>query len=135
MTPLLLQVTERTPLLQRLRMARFTGVGRKPLVDLLAMVFGIGAWVAINGMWVELPLLVTYLPEGWNLPSYLSVIIQVTIGLSFTGLFTDYSVVDCSSCLATVFLFCHIERGYGVKATLGVRISRYSLSLTNESFA
>lgn len=89
MTPLLLQVTERTPLLQRLRMARFTGVGRKPLVDLLAMVFGIGAWVAINGMWVELPLLVTYLPEGWNLPSYLSVIIQVTIGLSFTGLFTD----------------------------------------------
>lgn len=53
------------------------GVARRPLVDLLATVFGIGAWVAINGLWVELPLLVTYLPEGWTLPSYLSVIIQV----------------------------------------------------------
>lgn len=54
-----------------------TGMGRKPLVDVLAALFGIGAWVAINGLWVELPLLVDQLPEGWNLPSYLSVIIQV----------------------------------------------------------
>lgn len=52
-------------------------LGRKPLVDVLAAVFGVGAWVAVNGLWVELPLLVTDLPEGWNLPSYLSVIIQI----------------------------------------------------------
>ncbi|XP_042217179.1 solute carrier family 52, riboflavin transporter, member 3-B-like [Homarus americanus] len=52
-------------------------VGRKPLVDVLAALFGVGAWVAINGLWVELPLLVDALPEGWNLPSYLSVIIQI----------------------------------------------------------
>lgn len=58
-------------------MTGLTGVDRRPLVDLLAMIFGVGAWVAINGMWVELPLLVLHLPEGWNLPSYLSVIIQV----------------------------------------------------------
>ncbi|XP_076061082.1 solute carrier family 52, riboflavin transporter, member 3-B-like isoform X2 [Oratosquilla oratoria] len=50
---------------------------RKPLIDLLAALFGIGAWVSINGLWVELPLLVTSLPEGWSLPSYLSVIIQI----------------------------------------------------------
>ncbi|XP_050721383.1 solute carrier family 52, riboflavin transporter, member 3-B-like isoform X1 [Eriocheir sinensis] len=73
----LTQVSERTPLLRRLRMTGMVGVARRPLVDLLATVFGIGAWVAINGLWVELPLLVTYLPEGWTLPSYLSVIIQV----------------------------------------------------------
>lgn len=59
-------------------MTGLTGVDRRPLVDLLAMIFGVGAWVAVNGMWVELPLLVLHLPEGWNLPSYLSVIIQVT---------------------------------------------------------
>lgn len=52
-------------------------LGRKPLVDLLAVVFGLGAWVSVNGLWVELPLLVADLPEGWNLPSYLSVIIQI----------------------------------------------------------
>ncbi|KAK3894262.1 hypothetical protein Pcinc_001980 [Petrolisthes cinctipes] len=53
------------------------GLGRKPWVDVLAALFGIGAWVAINGLWVELPLLVAQLPEGWNLPSYLAVIIQI----------------------------------------------------------
>lgn len=74
------QVSERTPLLlRRLKMTGLVGVARRPLVDVLATVFGIGAWVAINGLWVELPLLVTYLPEEWTLPSYLSVIIQVTL--------------------------------------------------------
>ncbi|KAM4689863.1 LOW QUALITY PROTEIN: solute carrier family 52, riboflavin transporter, member 3-A-like [Rhinophrynus dorsalis] len=47
------------------------------LVHLLACVFGSGAWVAINGLWVELPLIVSDLPEGWYLPSYLTVIIQL----------------------------------------------------------
>ena len=75
---MLFQLSERTPLTRRIRMTGLTGVDRRPLVDLLAMIFGVGAWVAVNGMWVELPLLVLHLPEGWNLPSYLSVIIQVT---------------------------------------------------------
>lgn len=43
----------------------------------LACLFGIGSWVAINGMWVELPLIVTAIPEGWLLPSYLTIIIQM----------------------------------------------------------
>lgn len=36
-----------------------------------------GSWIAINGLWVELPILVDQLPEGWNLPSYMTVIIQI----------------------------------------------------------
>ncbi|KAJ8353997.1 hypothetical protein SKAU_G00215640 [Synaphobranchus kaupii] len=36
-----------------------------------------GSWVAINGMWVELPLIVSEIPEGWYLPSYLTVLIQM----------------------------------------------------------
>ena len=47
------------------------------LTHLLVCTFGMGSWVAINGLWVELPLLVTELPEGWYLPSYLTVIIQL----------------------------------------------------------
>ncbi|KAG1936135.1 solute carrier family 52, riboflavin transporter [Pimephales promelas] len=43
----------------------------------LACLFGIGSWVAINGMWVELPLIVPAIPEGWHLPSYLTIIIQM----------------------------------------------------------
>lgn len=47
------------------------------LVDILALLFGISSWISINGLWVELPLLVQHLPEGWALPSYLSIIVQV----------------------------------------------------------
>ena len=46
-------------------------------VVLLAISFGIGAWVSINGLWTELPLLID-LPEGWTISSYLVVIIQVS---------------------------------------------------------
>ena len=47
------------------------------LVDLLAILFGISSWISINGLWVELPMLVSHLPEQWALPSYLSIIVQV----------------------------------------------------------
>ncbi|CAL8367152.1 unnamed protein product [Lota lota] len=47
------------------------------LVHLLACAFGMGSWLAVNGLWVELPLIVNTLPEGWDLPSYLTVIIQL----------------------------------------------------------
>ena len=47
------------------------------LVDLLAILFGISSWISINGLWVELPMLVSELPEKWALPSYLSIIVQV----------------------------------------------------------
>lgn len=47
------------------------------LVHMLACAFGLGSWVAVNGLWVQLPLIVNTLPEGWELPSYLTVIIQL----------------------------------------------------------
>ncbi|NWW89127.1 S52A3 protein, partial [Rhynochetos jubatus] len=47
------------------------------LTHLLACTFGMGSWMAINGLWVELPLLVTVLPEQWDLPSYITIIIQM----------------------------------------------------------
>eukprot|EP00096_Caligus_rogercresseyi_P003942 TRINITY_DN1790_c0_g1_i1.p1 TRINITY_DN1790_c0_g1~~TRINITY_DN1790_c0_g1_i1.p1 ORF type:complete len:438 (-),score=46.32 TRINITY_DN1790_c0_g1_i1:116-1429(-) len=50
---------------------------RSSHLDVLAVFFGISAWISINGLWVELPLLVQRLPEKWNLASYLSVIIQI----------------------------------------------------------
>ncbi|GFN77968.1 solute carrier family 52, riboflavin transporter, member 2 [Plakobranchus ocellatus] len=47
------------------------------LVYLLVILFGVASWVDINGLWVELPILVQNLPEGWDLPSYMAIIIQV----------------------------------------------------------
>lgn len=46
-------------------------------VYVLVMTFAISSWIDINGLFVQLPLLVSKLPEHWNLPSYLAVIIQV----------------------------------------------------------
>lgn len=43
----------------------------------LVVLFGIGSWVAVNGVWVELPVLVAHAPEGWKLPSIFAVAIQI----------------------------------------------------------
>jgi riboflavin transporter 2 len=63
-------------------MALLSGVfsansSRKVYVDILAILFGISSWISINGLWVELPLLVERLPESWSLASYLSIIVQM----------------------------------------------------------
>jgi len=49
------------------------------LVYVLVMMFGSSTWLCVTGVWVELPLMVSVypLPEGWSLPSYLSVAIQL----------------------------------------------------------
>ncbi|KAI1285760.1 Riboflavin transporter 2 [Halotydeus destructor] len=53
------------------------GAKRPWQLDLLFAIFGISAWLAINGIWVESPVLVQYLPEGWKLASYIVVLTQL----------------------------------------------------------
>lgn len=50
---------------------------RSALVDVLAIFFGIGTWIGINSTYVQLPLMVNVTPEGWNLASYIVIVIQV----------------------------------------------------------
>lgn len=57
-------------------------------IAVLLILFGFSSWIAINGLWMELPLLVNVLPEGWNLPAYLSIIIQAR----FTFLILPYQI-------------------------------------------
>lgn len=45
-------------------------------LDILTCMFGIGSWILVNSLYTQLPLLVQSAPEGWNLPSYLSIAIQ-----------------------------------------------------------
>ncbi|KAJ8273008.1 hypothetical protein GJAV_G00096290 [Gymnothorax javanicus] len=42
---------------------------------ILVALFGMGSWIPVNSLWVEVPVVVNILPEGWNLPAYLSVLI------------------------------------------------------------
>lgn len=46
------------------------------LTHVLACLFGMGSWVTICGLWVELPLIVPQVPEGWYLPSCISILTQ-----------------------------------------------------------
>jgi riboflavin transporter 2 len=47
------------------------------LLFALCTTFGIASWLGVNGLWVELPVLVDRLPESWNLPSFYTVIISI----------------------------------------------------------
>ena len=47
------------------------------LTYLLFCAFGVGSWVALNGIWGELSILVTTLPECYDLPAILSVVTQL----------------------------------------------------------
>lgn len=47
------------------------------VVAVLVTLFAISSWVDINGLFVELPILTQRLPEGWDLPSYMAVTVQV----------------------------------------------------------
>ena len=47
-----------------------------PKISLLALLFGMGSWIAITGLWLEMPLLIQKLPEGWRLASHLNIMIQ-----------------------------------------------------------
>ncbi|NWI89662.1 S52A3 protein, partial [Pitta sordida] len=61
------------------------------LTHFLACIFGTGSWMAVNGLWVEVPLLVTILPEQWYLPSYITIIIQMAnVGPLFVTLINHF---------------------------------------------
>ncbi|XP_044740853.1 solute carrier family 52, riboflavin transporter, member 3-A isoform X2 [Chrysoperla carnea] len=69
---------------------------RKLVVDLFTVFFGVSAWIGVNTLFNELPLLVESSPEQWNLPSYLTVIVQIAnIGpISYSILKKYFSVSD-----------------------------------------
>uniref|UniRef100_A0A7E4WE87 Riboflavin transporter n=1 Tax=Panagrellus redivivus TaxID=6233 RepID=A0A7E4WE87_PANRE len=43
----------------------------------LVAIFGSSSWLSTNSVWMQLSLMVDTLPEGWSLPSYLSVAVQI----------------------------------------------------------
>jgi len=46
-------------------------------VYVAVVLFSMSTWMDVVGVWIEMPLFVTTLPEGWSLPSYLAIIIQL----------------------------------------------------------
>jgi riboflavin transporter 2 len=48
------------------------------LTAFLLVIFALSTWLDVNGVWVELPLIVNKAPEGWTLPSYLTTAIALS---------------------------------------------------------
>lgn len=77
----------------------------------LMALFAMGSWIPVNSLWVELPVVVNVLPEGWNLPAYLSVLIAFgnlgPIAVTIThhcapGWLNERIVIHCIQVLAVV---------------------------------
>lgn len=101
---------------------------RSLIVDLLAICFGIGTWLGVNGTFIQLPLLVNEAPEGWSLPSYLSVMVQIgNLGPLLYTLYQKYSpwklndgwtihavlAVGTVSCILTAFFYSRTASVFG----------------------
>ncbi|XP_074601993.1 solute carrier family 52, riboflavin transporter, member 3-A-like [Brevipalpus obovatus] len=62
---------------------------RRLVVDVFAAALGISAWVEINGLWTQTPILTTQLPEKWSLASHIVLLTQIAnIGPLIYGLFS-----------------------------------------------
>ncbi|XP_029664819.1 solute carrier family 52, riboflavin transporter, member 3-A-like [Formica exsecta] len=48
----------------------------RAIIHLLVILFGVSTWIGVNGIFIELPLLVNIAPEGWNLPAYIVIVAQ-----------------------------------------------------------
>ena len=46
-------------------------------MDFLALTFGLGAWVGVNGIYSQLPAIIKTDPKTWGLHFYAVVLIQV----------------------------------------------------------
>ena len=49
----------------------------KLIVHIFSLLFGIGSWIAITGLWLEIPVLINHLPERWSLASDMNLVIQL----------------------------------------------------------
>ncbi|KPJ13341.1 Riboflavin transporter 2-A [Papilio machaon] len=50
---------------------------RRITLDLAVAAFGLGSWLGVNGTFLQAPLLLRQLPEGWALPTWITLAVQL----------------------------------------------------------
>lgn len=50
--------------------------GRSLVVDLCAVLFGIGSWIGVSSTYLQLPIITHAAPEGWKLSSFIDMTVQ-----------------------------------------------------------
>ncbi|RUS69857.1 hypothetical protein EGW08_022379 [Elysia chlorotica] len=109
-------------------------------IHILVIVFGITSWSVMNGLWVELPILVAHLPEGWTLPSDLTIVAQAgNLGpLAFTllvYLFPRVKLeVPASMLIVSVLTLCALLYAFLWQETDFLAGTEYSVALLSLTF-
>ncbi|CAN8022251.1 unnamed protein product, partial [Ixodes persulcatus] len=119
---------------------------RRPVLDLLCAVYGLSSWLAITGIWMELPVLVHVLPEGWALSSSLTLTIQlanvstVVYGLtricfngprSLTVANHTMMAIGTVACVVLVFKWKQTVVIAGKDVSLVLMVAAFSLSIVD----
>lgn len=61
-------------------------------VSTLIVLFIIGSWLNLNGVWIEFPLIVDQLPEGWRLPATMGLVSNLAnIGVLIIAIIRRFS--------------------------------------------
>lgn len=61
-------------------------------VSTLVVFFVVGSWLNLSGVWIEFPLIVDELPEGWRLPAVMGLIANLAnIGIVFVAIIRRFS--------------------------------------------
>ncbi|XP_004569298.3 solute carrier family 52, riboflavin transporter, member 2 [Maylandia zebra] len=110
----------------------------------LMALFAMGSWISVNSLWVELPVIVGVLPEGWNLPAYLSVLIAFgnlgPIAVTIThhcapGRLNERLAIHCIQILAVVasaflaIFWCHTVMVAGEQRSVPFLVLTFVLSI------
>lgn len=71
---------------------------------ILCVFFGIGTWLPTNAIFSQMPIFVQFLPEGWSLPSYFSVLVQCANIIPFLYYIFNKKLKKFQSTLICTFL-------------------------------
>ena len=62
------------------------------VVSILVVLFVVGSWLNLSGVWIEFPLIVDQLPEGWRLPATMGLVANLAnIGIVIIAVIRRFS--------------------------------------------
>ena len=74
------------------------------ILSILCVLFGIGTWLPINAIFTQMPILMHATPEGWSLPSYFTLSVQIANIVPFLYYCFHKHLVNSQSFLICLFL-------------------------------
>ncbi len=73
-------------------------------LSILCVFYGIGTWLPVNAVYSQMPIFVQIAPEGWSLPSYFSLSVQIANVAPFLYYLTHKKLEKAQSSLICLFL-------------------------------